>query len=301
MRTILFKILIAFLFLIQEVSAQDSVYSKKFSKAYVKLEMGYALGVGGSRYYQEIDNSSNYTTTPVATPFSYGKGFSIGAALGYEVNQNIALELGLSELIGGYNTANNVYYVHNPSGDYLIYQTDKLKANSFRINPSLILSTKLNKIDLYSRLGFIYVIAKGTEDLEENVKYVNGSTAHGLFSWDFTGGKAFGTSQSLGIKTLLRDNVKFFAELTHISMSGTFSAANRTVYVINDVDNLNNLNVYDKQIIYTKSFTTPDPNPNINQPKKLLQKKHNWDSMGINIGLIIYIQKPNINKSVYSR
>jgi hypothetical protein len=270
-----------------ESSGQDLKKEKAKEKGwwFMRQQLGFAFCTGsGNR--QERQDQSNGASLIHVLPFSYGKGLNLTYGTGYMLNRHFGLEMDLGYSIGFKTTANNFYWVDTVSVPYTLHQELKVKANVFRLNPSILICTDARRLAPYLKAGIIFGFSSGSSESIENVQYSNGKNSYGKFQWKFSGGQTFGYNTSLGINFKDKDgDANFFIEINHIAMSGTFRKGERTVYMINSVDYLPSLSTYDKEVIFVKELDQNAP-AYYAQPRQVLKSRTSFDSIGINFGLI---------------
>ncbi len=149
---------------------------------------------------------NNYTNTKTIEQirFSLGNGLNLGAAFGYMINKNIGAELGVNYLFGsnteihidGDNGSNSNSYTLNSS----------ISASMFRIMPSIVLATGMEKFNPYAKFGV--VISNGDITLDDNFT-INGSTS--IRKSKINGDYAFGYTSAIGANYAIDQNSLFLA------------------------------------------------------------------------------------------
>jgi outer membrane protein W len=137
-----FLCLIIFVFTSSLINAQG---------LYVKLGVGYTLGVATS----EISRSEDTSTTE-AHYGSYGEGIVPALSVGYLFNDNIGIEVGGTYLIG-----KRFEHDHVDNG---ITETHKQWGEGILISPSLMLQAPMKNVTPYARFGGVIGLVKVKEE-----------------------------------------------------------------------------------------------------------------------------------------
>jgi len=240
--------------------------------AYVKFSPGYGFSLSSAVIavnYTEDDD------TYEAVYGSLGKGFNIGAAFGYMFNKNVGIELGLNYLIGGkvkgfYDT------------DALI-EDDDISARMVRIMPSVVISSGLEKVEPYAKVGL--VVGLGSITVNE---------AYELTDWDveasekmkLNGGIAIGLNASLGVLFNLSESIGIFAEIAMVNMSYGPTKGEITEYIFDGDDELSELNTSEREYEFVKVLEDDD-DPPTSKPTQDLKAKYPFGSIGPNVGIQI--------------
>jgi opacity protein-like surface antigen len=248
---------------------------------YANLNLGYGFGMSS----QNLPDFYNYKSSNSATgsfkmeyeqvDVSFGKGINLGGSLGYMFNKNIGAELGLSYLIGGKSKASDSY-ASGSSNEAI------LSAKMFRFNPSLLISSGLDKINPYAKMGI--VIGSGTITYEYNeIDIVNQDIYDE--KWEYNGGVAIGLSSAIGVMFSLSDNISFFSEVNMINLSYAPQKGELVEANFNGVSELPFLTTSEKEIEFVKNYTSIDGTGSSSQPDKQLSQKMPFGSVGLNFGI----------------
>ncbi|MFN3405557.1 MAG: hypothetical protein ACK40G_15765 [Cytophagaceae bacterium] len=273
------------------VNASDDDYRKTF----LRISGGYGFRTGiGTNYQVHHNEDGTRTYTPLAG--SYGKGFNLAVAGVHMFSDNVGLELGFSYLSGG-RTEINHFFIDRQYNVY-INQRRLIKANILRVSPAIFVCSGMNKdVNVYAKFGLVYGWATATWDLYEDYTWFNGAKGKGEYQWKITGGQGLGYTSSLGIIfNTPEPSLKFFAEINYIGQGVTFKKGTRTKSKINGQSNLNNLSTQYKEFVYADNETVDpctdrNPNQDPNQPSRYAKFKSNFDSIGLNIGIVVKIGK----------
>ena len=223
-------------------------------------------------------NDYNYTETSTKTTAeninsSLGNGLNAGGALGYMFTKNIGAEVGISYFSGDKNKKTVIFTNYKSSVTH--------SSNMLQINPSLIISAGLKKINPYAKFG--YMIGSGSI-LREYNENKNGDIT--LMKFKYTDGLALGLNASVGVLYSLNDNISLFGQVNMTDMTYAPTKGERTEWTVNGVDQLPNATVNQKQIEYVDSYTEDSNNPQPDsQPYKDLKRYYPFNSFGFSLGL----------------
>jgi hypothetical protein len=247
--------------------------------AYVSANIGYGFMASSANLnngdyldfynYTSGSNSATYEQVNV----SLGKGLNFGGTIGYMFNKNIGAELGISYLMGGKSKAKDSY-----SGGTTDYT---LSSKMLRINPCLVLTAGLEKINPYARFGL--VIGKGSVKYEYND---NDDGDISIYKMKLDGGMALGLTAAIGATYSLNDKMSLFGELNMVNLSYAPKQGEITEATYNGIDELPNMTTSDKKIDFVDSYTEQfETNPPDSEPTQMLKYKLPYGSFGINFGV----------------
>ena len=254
----------------QEIIAQES-------GAYVKVNVGY--GFATDKQFWDANTTQNSTTssTTEIVNLSLGKGINFGGAFGYNFNKNVGAEIGIGYLLGGETTATNKQL----NGDI-----DKItiSAKMLQINPTLVISAGMEKINPYAKFGLL--LASGTITENENNTFIGGSRE---IIKEFKGGIQLGFQGGLGVEYKLSENLGIFGELNLNSLSYSPNESTRTKDETKAggivENNLIGDDVYEIKTVYEDSITSSTSPPDRNAPRKQLKFTLPFGSLGLNFGV----------------
>ncbi len=244
--------------------------------AYANLNIGY----GFKSSSQNISGFNNYSSNGGNSlrhyeqiNLSLGQGAQLGGALGYMFNPNIGMELGLNYLIGARVSATRSN--NNGYTDYHYW------ANQFRINPTIVLATGMDKINPYAKFGVIVGIGSVNQEIND---FDNNDIENILIKSN--GGTAVGFNSAIGALFNIKDKVNLFAEISLINLSYAPSKSLITKDEVNGVDRLPFMTTSQKEGEYVDSYTYDPNNPRPDSiPSLSLKTKIPFSSIGFNIGL----------------
>jgi hypothetical protein len=219
-----------------------------------KFFINFNLGLSGNAASQVIDNSYSYDGSYGESSNvvgSLGKGVLANLRMGYQISNAIALDLGMSYLIGSKITSNNVSTSSNSQSE--------LNASIFNLNPAISISHAQNSLGFYVRSGILIGIAPKFEN-DYTANYTSG--LYGYYNkvrkTEFTGGVPFGFSNSLGITFSLSPSICIVSELNLYTQTWAPEKSVITEYKLDGEDKLYTLT--DKETIYTNSLNSSSSN-----------------------------------------
>lgn len=222
-----------------------------------------------------VDSPSN--TENSFTRFSLGKGINAQANIGYMFNQNIGLELGINYLLGG-----KTNFSSKNGNDY--YQNTSISSKMLQFKPTLVLQTKLEKINPYVKLGAI--IGTGSIFIDaENFDDPDLITLKETMN----GGLAVGFHGNIGVSYPLNTKMAFFGELSLVSLNYAPTKGKFTEYTENGVDQLPSMDTNEKEFEFEDSVINFG-NQAATEPMKLMRTTYSFSSIGFNVGLKYSLQ-----------
>jgi len=202
----------------------------------------------------------------------FGSGLNIGGAIGYMLNKNIGLQLGLSYFSN--KEIFNAEFTYNTS--------------MAQYAPSVLLITGNGKFKPYGRFGLIF---GRPEIIEERLsKYSIASPTSTIISKkvestrEFNGGLAIGYNAEVGLQFSINDKISLVTGLELISLNYKPEKSSYTKVDINDIDELSSLTNRERYTEYVESFSTRTNNSH-SVPRKRLEESFSFGSFGISLGL----------------
>jgi len=163
---------------------------------YFGVNAGYGLKAGS----ETIGISTNANGSLSSVKGSLGAGFVSNLYAGYFFNKNIGAEFGIGYLVGENTPPLNIPITGPPPTSRLTK-----RANSFYINPSIVLRTGEGKIKPYGKMGiFLGLVNKETYNV-----YVSPSNYKSTYS----GGFSTGITAAFGADYMISDKFSLFGEL----------------------------------------------------------------------------------------
>ncbi len=174
-------------------------------KTYVTVNAQYGFSTGNPLNSISITQTGTTKTTEI-NHGSLGNGLSAGGAFGYMFTNNIGAELGISYFSGG------KYEASYSAPNYTDSETYSSKM--LQINPSLIISAGLKKINPYAKFGL--VMGSGS------IMYVGNGNDNGdiiVTKIKYNGGLAWGLNAGVGVLYSLNDKMSLFGQVNMTDMT----------------------------------------------------------------------------------
>lgn len=243
------------LFTISLLVILSFVCSTAFSQGvYIKVGGGYGLGLATEHIY------GGTTAIPDIKYGSFGEGINFQLGFGYKINNNIALELDGSYILG-----KKFEHTDTLLGGTL---TTKDFANTINIMPGVVIKAPLKDVTPYTRFGM--VIAIPSKFMERTSTAVTGTD-----KWKESGGVGLGIQGAVGMDFKVSKKVAIFAEIFGIGMSyGPSQAENTETYSGGTIS---------PQITYSE--TSPFNATTLPKPH------YSFSSFGLNAGLVFMFGK----------
>jgi OmpA-like transmembrane domain len=204
MKKLTFIAAIAGVFLIETNSQAQGFYAG--------AQVGYGLPSQVQPFFPNVISGTNSTTTNNKS-YSLGAGMAVGIYGGYMLNENIGLELGLSEKFNNSVTATSYITTPFPSTD--VYTA---KGSVLGITPGIRLMTGSDRLKIYTVTGLIIGMPSAT--LEDNGTHTMGVGGGGTVTntsdviYTYSGNIIIGFDGTLGVMYMLTDKIGVFAEIT---------------------------------------------------------------------------------------
>ncbi len=266
MKTNIFLVILALW--AQNVSAQNF---------FVSAQSGYALGAS-QQSLSMLDYQSYSVFTGISERnqiyLSLGKGFNAGLSCGYNFNNNVALNLGVSYLIGSKTEAHQTF--SSSIYDY------SMSAKMLRLIPSISISTDFERLDVYARVGVII----GFGNVKFDSKQFSGQNIEES-TLILNGGPAFGINSGIGTLFSISDKLSLFGEIDMMNMAYSPNKGIMTNSTYNGIDQLPTLTTNEKELEFLDSYTETDNSDQDAIPQKFPKCKLPFGSIGLNIGLRI--------------
>lgn len=244
MKRLALGILVLFVFTVSNLYSQS---------VYVKLGGGGGLGLATQQIF---DNGGLYTWDYIYG--SYGEGINFQTGIGYNINQNIAVELD-----GAYTLGMKLKYSYGtPMTDH-----KKEYANTISIMPSAIIKAPMKNITPYMRLGMVIAIPSKFLEITETGTYARTGTR--IFKE--SGRLGLGVQCAGGVNFKAGKQLGFFAEIFAIGMN----------YSPDKMENTENFTglALQQTINYSESGTYSAEGNSRPTPR------YSFSSFGMNVGL----------------
>jgi opacity protein-like surface antigen len=242
--------------------------------AYIKFSPGYGFALSSAVMYTNYTEGHDNTYEQVYG--SLGKGLNIGAAFGYMFHKNIGFELGLNYLLGS-----KVKGVYDSDG---LIEDDDVSARMLRIMPSVVISSGLEKVEPYAKVGMVVGLL-GSITNNQALEYTDYNLEASMVM-KMNGGIAIGLNASLGVLFNLSESIAFFGEIATVSMSYSPTKGEVTEFIVDGEDGLSDMHTSEKEYEYL-DVVIDDPDPPVSKPTQSLKTKFPFGSIGPNFGIQI--------------
>lgn len=250
---------------------------------YIKVGAGYAMPHAGqttNTYGYPYNGNATYQGGSSFSSFevknaSFAAGVQANIGMGYNINKNIGVELGL--LAG---LANKKYKSDNtfPNASSQIHQNITIYAKTpLFLTPSAVLQSGGKKLNIYSRAGIaIPLNLKIVQEFNEE-STLNGTTQTDIYNVDFEQRMKFniGFTGAVGGSLKVSKYTHIWLEGALFSMSAFVKDQTITKYVKNGVNYLSYISAANRKSAYSKS-TSGSNDPTYSYP---------FSSFGINAGV----------------
>ena len=212
-----------------------------------------------------------------------GSGNSLGINYYRQTkNEHIYLGLLFSKFIG-----NQTLFYHYDRNN--LYQNIEGNSSRYELQPGVKFVVPCKKITFNMFSGLLVplsnksVIYYTEKDFNSNVN----TDFNEEFSYNFS----FGFTQQIGFEKNISDKLKIHGSLNYLLFSETTHRKTLNDYIVNGVDQTDQLNVYDKETVYQQNLSnfsnneTYNGNYNVNFPKDELIISHNFSSISFLISL----------------
>jgi hypothetical protein len=237
---------------------------------YIRLGAGYGFSMSSQNVF------TNYTSRHDVYENVYGslgKGINGGLAFGFMFHKNIGFELGANYLMGGKVKGVDTYT--DGTEEYT------LSSGMIRVMPSIVISSGLEKIAPYARLGAVIGIG--------SIKYVYTDTwndGDNVFTstMKMNKGIGIGLNAALGVMFNLSSSIAIYGELATVNMTYAPTKGELTECSLDGENILDDLNTRDKEVDFVDSYEYDDDPPN-SKPDQELKTKFPFGSIGANVGI----------------
>ena len=258
--------------------------------AYAIVNLGYNFSLGSQNIGTNTTNkTSNFHSgnTAESVSGSFGKGTSFGFALGYMFSDNIGIELSVTQLIGStYELTQESTYSISQNSFYTMITT-RLSGNMLQFNPSVVVSTgKPEGLSPYAKFGIVIglgtLVLQGESQTTGNTITSSNETIEAIYD----GGLAIGFSSAIGTNYSFNKNISLFGELNMINISYSATKRKTTKYVVDGVDTIDDLTIYQKESEFVNDVETNSTDiQDDSKPRQYLKTPYSFGSLGVKIGL----------------
>ena len=250
-----------------------------------RLNAGYGMATNG-----DLDYKTAATTNAINV--SYGTGLNYGAGVAYMFNQTIGFDLGASYVSGPDIKADNGGALSpNLFNDYS--NVKSTYGNMFQVNPSFVISTHINKLLPYARLGMILGSGNVYFNSEDSRAYLNGNYYDRQTTERFYGGLQTGYSATVGVAFWLSYRYDLFVEACFNNVYDIPEKGQVIKDNYNNVSNLSNENYSNKNFVFVPGYPNFNSNQNPDSPTAQSQVDFSFNTCVINFGIRMWFKRAN--------
>lgn len=244
-------------------------------KLYLNLDAGYGFPMNTQSQFLEnyTYNENGFEVENIH--LSLGEGFQFGGALGVMFNKHIGIEAGVTYLKGNTTTGE---WISDYSESYI-----SVRSNMLNITPGIVVAAGFDRVNPYAKFGM--VIGSGKIILESE-EYYDGDEM--FMKMVLNDGIAYGVNAGLGANVNLSDRIAIFGEVYSRNLAYSPKRGEITEYTWNGEDQLADMEVYDKQMVFVDEMKHSYDDPvNETEPSEELGSKYPFGTIGVKIGLRI--------------
>jgi hypothetical protein len=279
------------LVLVSLFALSGTIFSQGF---YLRAGTGYGMPVATAQIglknvhtYDQANTNSPDTYTTTSVKASFGSGMDFNFAAGYKFNPNLIFDLNVQYLAGAKYETGNFY---NYNGSYTGIENDifTTSAKGFLFNPAIIFSAGFGKAAPYGRFGVVAASPKITE--KESYYYDLDGVDTRDITWVYSKGFGLGYQAAVGMNWKLTEMLDIYTEANFVSMTYYPGQGEMTQNLNNGYDNLGQMQVYQKQIKFEKSF---DPQAPFDPAKPTVRasRSYPFSSASVQVGVRFTIWK----------
>jgi hypothetical protein len=197
---------------------------------FLQFDIGYGLSAG-----TQLINTKTSGSNVEGVYGSFGEGYRFGAAVGYNINQIVALEIGALYLAGkAFESGSpNIPVEHSGQG--------------WLITPGMLLSIKKGATIPYAKFNLVAGFLTVTTEVQQRSPRINETIEE-------NGGIAIGYRGGIGLQFESDNPVSYFIEVSLTSVTYRPSQVEVTALSVNGIDQLNSLQI--KKYDYKDSYET---------------------------------------------
>lgn len=250
---------------------------------FIRVGGGYNMGIDQALIGQNETTTASTSSATVKRENvygSYGQGINLGLRVGYMFTENIGADLGLNYILGAKHTITDKSTTSISTSE----DTHETWANTFLINPCVVLSTSQEKmISAYTRFGIAIGMPSVTTTMKSTATSpVGNSTREGEMEASMAVGLGF--TGAVGVDIHFGDMFGVYGELNLLSMSSKINSLEITKSTRDGKDVLNDIPADQRKINYVDEIETKTDET----PKDQLRTGSNpFSALGINVGLKI--------------
>jgi len=279
------------LFLVIILTISTKLFAQKF---YCNLGSGYNFSAAPTMPGYVQNESFSYQIGTILDSISLtkgtgslGKGMQIKGTIGYMLNKKIGLELNASYFCG--SPLSRVFYT-TFFYDLTGYNNEKytFTGRMLRLIPALQISTDAGPVKLYMKTGLVI-------GLLSKLKQTNKENCSGIHFYEseieYSGGIPLGFNGTTGAVIKLNNRFSIYSEIDYIIQSW---APVKSEYIKNTSDNVDILSTMtnrEKETIYVDNLSSVSSETDQSLPRKDVKKYWPFNSLGINLGLRVFLGK----------
>jgi hypothetical protein len=244
---------------------------------YVSLGPGIGLGTACT--------SDLISSNDKIYPVGLGKSFNINLHAGYELNDFLAIDLGVAYRMG-LSTKHDVDGSTYPQKATWGEGTIKLKGSMLQIVPGLVIAPVTeSKLRAYGRIGLIIGLMPSILEKGDLLFPYASTVDNDVYTFKYHGGMAIGGQAAIGADFSLSDLLSLYAEIYFDALSYTPKKGEYTKYEVNGKDVLPDFTTQDKEYEYVKDIS--GYNPSAGSPTQILRDSYPFNNAGLNLGVKI--------------
>jgi len=235
-------------------------------------------------YYPGFENESESgeTHTDEVSYLSLGQGISLAGAIGMQLSDGFAAELGLGYLYGLANS------VEDTRGDDT--GTRSLTGSLIQLAPSVVVSSNAFGLRVYSRFGLLVGIPSVAYNVESKYddKGANKTVTREV-EGEYSGNVTLGLVGAVGAESQLSDTMSLFFELNAMSASWAPGKLELTKAMEDGKDELADAKVRDKETEFVSELSSnPNDKTDDSKPRqRLATVTFPFSNVGVMVGVRI--------------
>jgi outer membrane protein W len=257
-----------------------SIVTISAQKLYISAQSGYSYATNSGQLGMTKWTDSNEGGQVELMRSALGQGINTALAVGYMMNDNLALEFGTNYIFNSVTSTNKI------NNDFYFSElTTGVSAQMLQLSPKLVFNlNNSSKFNPYVKIGGTVGIGNISVKIEEMTK-TDFATRKGEEETLYNGG--FGFNAGIGGNYKINDKISIFSELSFLSMSYAPTKSEIIKLEINDVDELANLTTNYKETVFSQDYEWNNTMNDENEPRQMLKVYLPFSNISLNIGLKI--------------
>ena len=256
---------------------------------YIRGGSGYGLPIATLDIGENSTHTTDYTgdissdvySTESVTA-SYGAGANFNFGFGFKFNENFILDLNVQYLAGKKFETSSIDKYIDIGYSYKSEQINSTHSSGLYFNPTLIFSAGFGKRAPYGKFG---IIAASPKVKTNEYSYDDGDGIYETNTkWEYSGGLAIGYQAAVGINWQITERLDIYTEADFVSMTYYAKEGNMTEYIVNGVDQLEQLILNERKIEYKKKFDPSVP-WDANKPQVMLREASPFSYISAQVGI----------------